>query len=323
MNILKRKTEARDDSVKFDSVCVSETYAELAEAILAELEIMDDRFRYELTKIETDSFDINKPETDIINGGAYFGFGVDKKSTSAVIRFDPNFSVFVADANFGDVDLKSIPSKIKSTATDKLTLILLNDFSNIIHKSISQFHANLNHCVKDTALDVFYFGEGEAKFNRLNFEFLLKEAPKQKSAKGKPSTLMLTVSLILPVTLISQMIDAHAVASTQAETTDFSIEEMQAFWAQRIDHSHTRLKLVLEEFDMSVAECTRLQIGDVLPLPSVSLMDLRLLADFNDKEMSIANAALGIHKTHRAARLISNLDPAFLEGVEDLNYGLG
>lgn len=319
MNILKRKIEAQKDDITYEPAKVSAAFTTLSEKLVAELKKFDGSFRYEVVKIDANSFDIEKRNKEIPAGGAFFGYGSNEKSTTALLCFDAPLCAFVSDASFGKVDIPELASKETPSSADKLTLLLLEDMSQIFREDLTNHYGALGHTTKDISLSTYNFDEAQTPFARLKFDITVKRALDKKQAKGKINTLEIAVDFIMPSATLEQILQTHALQNSESQDANFLVEELQTYWSQRVDHSHTRLKLVLEEFNLSVADCTRLQIGDILPLPSVSLMEIKVHADFNDNEMCIASAALGIYKTHRAARLIGDLDPVFLNGVNEIN----
>jgi len=91
----------------------------------------------------------------------------------------------------------------------------------------------------------------------------------------------------------------------------------------------TNIRVVVESFRMSVADCTRLAIGQVIPLPGVSLQSMGVEVEMEDdslgqsthrgqklpKRVEVARATLGIYKTNRAVKLIEDLDQNFVQDM--------
>jgi len=75
--------------------------------------------------------------------------------------------------------------------------------------------------------------------------------------------------------------------------------------------------------------CTRLAIGQVIPLPGVSLQSMGVEVEMEDdslgqsthrgqklpKRVEVARATLGIYKTNRAVKLIEDLDQNFVQDM--------
>lgn len=74
------------------------------------------------------------------------------------------------------------------------------------------------------------------------------------------------------------------------------------------------LMAVLESCPMTVAECARLEIGQVIPLPGVSLNELTISARGADGHLSVATGALGVMKQFKAVKLMSDPPEDFIAG---------
>lgn len=75
----------------------------------------------------------------------------------------------------------------------------------------------------------------------------------------------------------------------------------------------TPLRALLEELDMSVAQCTRLEIGEVIPLPGITVNNIRVQAEMQEgHRLDIAKARLGIFKAHKALKIQKDVDTQFL-----------
>jgi hypothetical protein len=116
--------------------------------------------------------------------------------------------------------------------------------------------------------------------------------------------------------------DAYmAEVKLQAITCDvLDQEDIAQNWSRRINPTQTRLRSVLESCRMSVADCTRLEIGQVLLLPGASLEAIKIEVEFADKRQVILEGEMGVHKSHKAIRLRSEIDAAFTADVSALLY---
>lgn len=81
------------------------------------------------------------------------------------------------------------------------------------------------------------------------------------------------------------------------------------------------VRAVVESYDMTIAECTRLEIGQVISLPGVSLSSVGLLLNMDIDEGSqlppveLTQGTLGIFKKNRALRLTRTVDPNFIQNL--------
>ena len=78
------------------------------------------------------------------------------------------------------------------------------------------------------------------------------------------------------------------------------------------------LDSVLERLALTIGECWRLQVGQVIPLPGVSTSDLALSAETSDGAMDIARGELGVWKGRRAVKLNSSIEQGFAKEIEEL-----
>lgn len=152
-----------------------------------------------------------------------------------------------------------------------------------------------------------------------------KIKPLTKEGKGKKTKIKKNVkaqALWPRIYAIQVLMPRHAFdiymseVNLDAVSTDVIDQEIiEKNWMRRINPTQTRLRSVLESCRMSVADCTRLEIGQVLPLPGASLGAIKIEAEFGDKRQVILQGAMGVHKSHKAIRLKSNLDTAFTDNI--------
>lgn len=81
----------------------------------------------------------------------------------------------------------------------------------------------------------------------------------------------------------------------------------------RLGPCHVEVRAVGDRVSLSVAECTRLEIGQVVALPGLRFDQLDLDVEMGDGPVRLTDAALGADKGRKAVRLNHGLDPAFRE----------
>jgi hypothetical protein len=81
----------------------------------------------------------------------------------------------------------------------------------------------------------------------------------------------------------------------------------------RLGPCHVEVRAVGDRVRLSVADCTRLEIGQTIPLKGLRFDKLELDVDMGDGRVPLTDAALGADKGHKAVRLNRGLDPAFRE----------
>lgn len=70
-----------------------------------------------------------------------------------------------------------------------------------------------------------------------------------------------------------------------------------------IQATELNVSAVLDDIHMNVGECSRLEVGSVLPLEGAELSKLRLIASTMNGKSQIAMGELGVWKTNRALKL--------------------
>ncbi|WP_298915610.1 hypothetical protein [uncultured Algimonas sp.] len=78
-----------------------------------------------------------------------------------------------------------------------------------------------------------------------------------------------------------------------------------------LESCHVRIRAVGDRLEMSVADCTRLAIGQVVGLPGLRFDKLELDVEMGDGPLPLTDAALGADKGRKAVRLNRGLDPDF------------
>ncbi len=128
------------------------------------------------------------------------------------------------------------------------------------------------------------------------------------------------LSLWLPTNLLDQMKPEEA-----DETAGSSISPMVADdpWAIHMRGALKKvpvcIRAVLDSQKMSVADCTRLEIGQIIALDGASTDTVRLETQTQDGAVTLTDAVLGAYRSHRALRISSDIDPNFLADILDLD----
>jgi len=172
-----------------------------------------------------------------------------------------------------------------------------------------------------------------------------KAAPKANKAKAKAKPKadekdssqaaleagQYAVEMILPEELALKIV-SHSpllMETDEGEGTVSHDDPWSLHMQEKLKEAPANIRIVVESFRMSVADCTRLSIGQVIPLPGVSLQSMGVEVEMeNDipahspqldkplpKRVEVARATLGIYKTNRAVKLIEDLDPSFVQDM--------
>ncbi len=78
------------------------------------------------------------------------------------------------------------------------------------------------------------------------------------------------------------------------------------------------IEVVLDQLTMSVGDCSRLRVGQVLSLPSAALQRLSIAAETITGSMTIGQGEMGVWKQNRAIKLASAINPGFVRNIAEL-----
>lgn len=81
----------------------------------------------------------------------------------------------------------------------------------------------------------------------------------------------------------------------------------------RLGPCHVEIQAVADHVRMSVADCSRLEIGQLVALPRLRFDRLELKIEMGEGPVPLVDAALGADKGRKAVRLNRGLDPSFRE----------
>lgn len=163
----------------------------------------------------------------------------------------------------------------------------------------------------------------------------IKSESASKAAKKKPRALPSLAAYHITILLPKLNFQIWA---KDNQPNDVSVEDRPVIdstdpWYHHLKKSlpatHVNMRVVVETIDMTVAECTRLHIGQVLQLPGISLDTLAVEVDADampvGKEISsvegnlptsnprveLTKARLGVYKSRRAVKLANDISEEF------------
>ncbi len=148
------------------------------------------------------------------------------------------------------------------------------------------------------------------------------QGPEDQSKDGQaPSREPLFIDLILPRALLKDMMRASPAKEASAPVLD-PAHPWAVHMRQAVNAANVPVRAVVESCAMTVAECTRLEIGQVIALPGVTLDAVQLFIDMETGPkakalpVSLAQGSLGIFKKNRALKMNEEIDPDF---IKDMN----
>ncbi len=75
------------------------------------------------------------------------------------------------------------------------------------------------------------------------------------------------------------------------------------------------LKVIVEVLNMSVADCTRLELGQTIALPGASHRHLSVSTESSSGLINLATSTLGVAKSNKAVKLLDDVDSSFLSDI--------
>jgi len=164
---------------------------------------------------------------------------------------------------------------------------------------------------------------------KIHFPIALKVIDKQQKTSGKGKTSnnkankaktkngaydMLDLNLFLTRSFAETLIGASPAAQKQA------IVNLDDPWTRHMYNTalgaRRSLEFVIEDLRFSVASCTRLEAGQIIPLPGASHERLKVKTRSADGNIVLAGATLGAFKANKAVKLNEDINPSFKGGLE-------
>ena len=167
----------------------------------------------------------------------------------------------------------------------------------------------------------------KAMGERVNLKLCIKpltaeNADPNDSEKNNQNEDALFIELILPRTRIEDLMRAAPRASEDSAPVLDPTHPWAVHMREAVNAANVPVRAVVESCAMTVAECTRLEIGQVIALPGVSLdavelfIDMETGPDAKPMPVSLAQGSLGIFKKNRALKMSEEIAPDF---IQDLN----
>lgn len=122
------------------------------------------------------------------------------------------------------------------------------------------------------------------------------------------------------------LIQADVIASyAKAQANDLSMSKAAQFantpgaLRDSIRTSQITIEAILDTFDLSIAECANLTVGQVLPLENAELNQLTISTEMLEGRSSVTTGALGVWKAQRAVKVTAPVPASFARelGIPD------
>ena len=320
VNILKRKLEPKsqlqnpaensDELWQGLNQTVSEAFTELVEST------------WEIDKIEI----ISGEWKDLISGlpaaGLFYGMGDTEKECRVFVAFDSDFGARIAnqslklqEAEEGAVytpsmlDLilfKPVAQKIEIELRNLLTAAATANESALSFTDRGTIPSDIGMIKDEGSWSKVLFSIREAEDDMFS---LGNAASDQKEETSPPA---LNFQILLPVNMIPR--------PSSKSDKEAPVLDLDSPWTQHmrrsLDSALVPIRAVVETCRMTVADCTRLETGQIINLPGVSLQSVGVEAEMKTDTVKFSVGALGVYKSHRAIKLTEDVIPGFSQNID-------
>lgn len=300
MSVLRKKIDKNLMAPTLDEAKIHSYWVSAKARYLSECEAMIGHLHWVLKDLSVSQNSIDEFKTALPDRGLYVGFGPDEKDARAMLLLDSTLAAIIGKHGFSghitDFD------DLETYQISKLDMMLMNSFVSATQDMIAMPEwSNCSHFLEVSDIP---FSPNVNNCIMMDFSFDVSFGPK---SAVKP----IVFKLMLPHSYMEVMLESFN--PQDVGEVEIDLDENSEILSRHIDKSVTSLRAVLESCKMTVADCTRLEIGQVIRLPGVSLQDMRLEAEFRDSRICVAKGALGIHKMKRAVKLAEDLEPNFVQ----------
>lgn len=300
MSVLRKKIDKVSDAAPLDQNSVAQCWKSQQEEILAIFEGLIEPLYWKVTEVDVKPVVAKDLPKIFAKTGLYATWGPTERETHCMVLLDTKLAAIISKFGFeGEItELK----KLEKHPISKFDILLMEEV--LAHsKDFFDPPSTIERRDYIEFSDIPLAPEFD-KWMKLDLNYSV-------SLGLKSEDLALSVSLLMTEAQFNAHLKKGPKVEPSTETIDFDVNAETL--TRHIDKSVTSLRAVLESCEMTVADCTRLQIGQVIPLPGVSLQELRVEAQLKDTRVCIARAALGIHKTRRAVQLVEDVSAEFID----------
>jgi len=157
----------------------------------------------------------------------------------------------------------------------------------------------------------------QADWLKLHFPIVLKtnqSSAKNTKKKGdKKPTNPLGISLYLTHEI------AQNILQVAQKKQSLKIIDPDNPWSQHMNttmlSASRSLEIVIEDLKLSIAECTRFELGQIIALPGASHERLNIKTKSGQGKAILTTATLGVFKSSKAVKLNEDIDPDFLGDI--------
>ncbi len=321
MSVLRKKMTTQSAVSDISDADVARLWKETTKGCLQLLEELTSELSWTVSGFTTNGLAREELVKALPEQGLYAGFGPDEKSTEGLFLFDTTLAAILNKSgidgklrDFAGADSYSV-SELDLFMMEPLITVLKKDLvkmlgaSEVEKNSDDKTKPQLNFVdfqKEETELTAFLMSDAHKAWRQIDMSFQAQLAESDEAQ-------IVSLKIILPQSFLERALEVAKIGSKPAE--DVLLPENAKYLGRHIDKSVTSVRAVLDSFQMSVADCTRLEIGQILPLPGVSLENISLEVEMRNQRLAVANGLLGIHKTHRAVKLSEDISEEFRSDV--------
>lgn len=223
-----------------------------------------------------------------------FNFGPEISPGLRAVHVDAGCAVEIAAARMGE------SSESLSESSNVLMRLLLED-------PIASLWGSLSRSMTPNFAD-----SGEAPFADVslpaNGHFL--EARLTCELNGKPSNITFIFAF--------DFVRARASDLARSGAGPGASGQLPETLRKSVRSSSIQLSAVIDHLELTIAECSRLEPGDLLDLPAADTQKLTVLAETIDGNVNIGEGSLGTWRDYRAVKLQVPISKTFLQEIAEL-----
>ena len=317
-SVLKKKLDAKNsssNSVKSMSALWSALGKATAKAVKSVLEKDLSLSGPELNKLPFGDMKKHTPGSLPV-----FEFRAGETNVAGFVYFSPDFATAVTDKKLDCDEPEDEPASISL-----LDIYFLDPVARALFRSMNTVFsaadsagilADMAFTARCLSLDELKHIEDETDFMKVSYSLAIMEGDEpegEASEAAEPRDLSITFCFLYP--LLERL-------SVQAPRRSDSALDFDDPWTEHMHSTvlgaEVAVSAVLENCAMSVGECSRLEVGQVISLPGSSLDMLTLKVKTREGTRDMAYSALGVLKQNKAVKLLEDPAPGFMADLPGL-----
>ena len=312
MSVLKKKIEMQSQEVAPPDKLTA-PWKNIYEELLPTFEILMSQVKWNVSDYALEVCDVAKLEKAYAKKALYYSFGPKANEPACIIALEGKIAGLVRKCSFAEeIDgFNNIEVKEPSKLDVLLPLGLIDQIASLIERigKTSVNRDDWDNCFLEKK-NVVEFSALELTARKGGWVKMTAQYYGSLGRKVKPECF--SVDIIMPYGLVEYTL-AETAQNYEEPEGPIDLDECHAELKRHLSHTIMPVRAVLENIELSIADCTRMQLGQVIPLPGVSVSSLRLEAGIDDERSCIANAELGIIKSNRAVRLSQDVETSFID----------